>query len=202
MAITGYAIRSRDGALDPVGLTPLAASDPDWIRLSAPDETQVIAEGHLNQAVIPAGSELSIGDGWARYFREVDDLSFEYLDADNEIVEAILRFDDTIPGFGIGDFNFDGALDSLDWPFVRDNYNSDHAGLTPYDAYVLGDINRDGLTDLRDFIEFKDAFTAINGPGSFEAMLSNIPEPSHAGLLLFLPIVTLIRANQTRRKPR
>ena len=195
--ITGYAIKSVDGALDPVGFTPFANTDPNWVRLSATDETQIIAEGHLNAATIAAGSTLSLGTGWAKYFREESDISFEYLDENNDLVEAIVRFSDDVPQYGIGDFNFDGELDALDWPFVRDNYNSDHSGLTPYAAYTNGDINRDGLTDLRDFLDFKAAYDLHHGDGAFAAMVASIPEPSaQLSLLTLLLLAPCMRRRQ------
>ena len=175
VGITGYAIKSLDGALNPSGFQPLASSDAQWIRLSGPEETQIVAEGHLNVANIPSGASLSLGNAWSKYFREESDLSFEYLDENNNLVEAVLRFDEAAPGYLIGDFNFDGQLDASDWPLLRDNYGDDNSDLLIYDAYIRGDINRDGFTDLRDFLQFKDAFDAANGAGAFDDML--VPEP-------------------------
>ena len=193
IALTGYAIQSLDGALNPSGFQPLSDGDNNWIRLSGADETQVIAEGHLSQAVIPAGAELSLGNAWGKYFREESDLAFEYLDGNNEPVEAILRFDDAVPRYAIGDFNFDGNLDALDWPILRDNYGNDFSDLLPYDAYTSGDMTRDGLTDIRDFLQFKAAYDAVNGPGAFQAMLESVPEPQSLSLVAWLGLIWAVR---------
>jgi hypothetical protein len=84
-----------------------------------------------------------------------------------------------------GDANRDGLLNSTDWDLVRDNLGANHDGLTREEAYKLGDLTHDGFGDIRDFDEFREAYEAANGLGSFATMVaaSTVPEPSSILLL-------------------
>ncbi len=48
----------------------------------------------------------------------------------------------------------------------------------------LGDLNGDFLNNHTDFVLFKSAFDAANGPNSFAAMLTSVSEPDTIILLL------------------
>jgi hypothetical protein len=76
------------------------------------------------------------------------------------------------------DLNSDCSLDSADWSMFRNGQFGDMTGLTPSQAYALGDLNGDFRNDHADFVIFKDAFEAANGENSFAALLAGVPEPS------------------------
>jgi hypothetical protein len=84
-----------------------------------------------------------------------------------------------------GDFDFDGNIDADDWAVLRDNILSDFSALTPEASYLLGDMDRNLLSDVRDFRDFQDSYELENGAGSFAAMVAAaaVPEPSSILLL-------------------
>ncbi|QDU87910.1 Choline-sulfatase [Pirellulimonas nuda] len=74
----------------------------------------------------------------------------------------------------------DGAIDANDWRILRDNMFSDAAvGLSPIEAYLLGDLTLDGVIDIDDFSAFKAAYLSQAGatPEGFAA-LTSVPEPA------------------------
>ncbi len=77
-----------------------------------------------------------------------------------------------------GDMNFDGLIDVADWRILHGNLYKDVSELTLGEARVQGDLNRDLLIDRIDFLLFKDSFNNANGAGSFERLISSVPEPS------------------------
>jgi len=84
-----------------------------------------------------------------------------------------------------GDFDFDGSIDTDDWKVLRDNILSDFSAMTPEESYVLGDMDKNLLSDVRDFRRFQDSWEAENPTGSFAAMVAAaaVPEPSSVLLL-------------------
>ena len=72
--------------------------------------------------------------------------------------------------YRVGDFNTDGSIDHLDWLFFADNLGTQQPSIT--------DLNGDGATNYPDFLLFKDLFDQTHGPGAFQTMLSNLPEPA------------------------
>jgi len=86
--------------------------------------------------------------------------------------------------FDRSDLDFDGVLDPGDWAaFIASSF-TDLSGLSPAEAYGLGDLNGDGVSDYDDFQVFKSDYNTANGLGAFEAMLRSVPEPGSALLLL------------------
>jgi endonuclease/exonuclease/phosphatase family metal-dependent hydrolase len=77
-----------------------------------------------------------------------------------------------------GDLNGDCVLNTSDWMQFRSGQHADLAGLSPSQAYAMGDLNRDFRNDHADFLLFKAAFEAANGAGSFVANRFAVPEPS------------------------
>ena len=77
-----------------------------------------------------------------------------------------------------GDFTFDGVVNTADWKVLQSNLYSDMSYGSLSQAREFGDLNGDLLIDRRDFVLFKEFFTAANGAGSFAAMLQGVPEPS------------------------
>lgn len=95
-------------------------------------------------------------------------------------------------GVGVsGDFDFDGDIDGFDFDILRANLGNQ------VNRAELGDVDFDADVDLEDFAAFKTAFNALNGVGSFEAMLASVPEPSTLGLtVLALTAFASTRRNQ------
>jgi hypothetical protein len=83
----------------------------------------------------------------------------------------------------VGDINRDGDVDLDDWVDLRDNIGADLSAETRADAYARGDIDHNGLNDIRDFDLFREGYDAANGEGSFDAMVAGVPEPSSIMLL-------------------
>lgn len=97
-----------------------------------------------------------------------------------------------------GDFNFDNAITVADYQYLVGFAESDLSGLSPTEAYRLGDLNGDNANNIRDFAAFKDLYNAANsGAGAFEAMLAAIPEPNAAMLAGF----ALLSSVAVRRRP-
>jgi hypothetical protein len=88
-----------------------------------------------------------------------------------------------------GDFNDDCVMDTDDWALLRGGQHTDLTGLTPLQAYQMGDLNGDLLNNHADFILFKTEFEKANGANSFAAMLTSVPEPDTIILLLVAAIL-------------
>jgi endonuclease/exonuclease/phosphatase family metal-dependent hydrolase len=111
----------------------------------------------------------------------------------------VVQFD--LPNCPIGDLSGNCSLGVEDWTQFRAGQQMNLTGLTPSQARAMGDLNGDFKNDHADFVIFKTAFEAVNGAGSFAAMLAAVPEPS-AFLLattatLFWPIA--VRPSRRRR---
>lgn len=76
-----------------------------------------------------------------------------------------------------GDFDGSGAIDGSDWQRLKSSFFADLSDQPAMTAYGLGDFNLDGRVDRLDFAGFSEAYTLANGPGSFEALLTAVPEP-------------------------
>ena len=76
-----------------------------------------------------------------------------------------------------GDLNEDGVINTKDWAAFKAGANTNLDGLSKTDAYLLGDLNLDGVHSLQDAVLFRQYYEAANGAGSFAA-LQSVPEPS------------------------
>lgn len=94
-----------------------------------------------------------------------------------------------VPTFG--DLDSNGTIGIGDWLILTQNAQTSTAGLTPIDAYRVGDLNQDGANDVLDFALFKEAFQQANGPGSFSRLLAGVPEP-RSFYLLAISSLTLL----------
>jgi glucose/arabinose dehydrogenase len=101
-------------------------------------------------------------------------------------------------GVLLGDVDRSGGIDAADWAIVRNNFNADLAGLTPFQARALGDLNADFQNDELDFGLFKTAYEQFNGTGSFAAML-RVPEPTTTSMVF---VVFAADIAVRRRRPR
>lgn len=92
------------------------------------------------------------------------------------------------------DLNLDCQISVLDWIQFRNGQMTNMAGLSFNQAYLLGDLNGDFRNDYRDFQIFRSEFNLLNGDGSFERMLAQIPEPSAILTFIFALGFVLLRA--------
>ena len=65
------------------------------------------------------------------------------------------------------------------------------------DPSLFGDLDGDGDNDFTDFRLFQTDYDAYNGVGSFQAMLTSIPEPT-SGLILEILGLAVSRLRRTR----
>jgi hypothetical protein len=99
---------------------------------------------------------------------------------------------------GIGDLNFDDSFTAADWNILRSSQLADLSSLSLKQRYLAGDLNADGFNDHADFLLFKNAYDQANGPGSFVAMISAVPEPTTTFLLSTAGIfLTLVRKRRS-----
>jgi hypothetical protein len=100
--------------------------------------------------------------------------------------ENIDRFLDLGRNFGLafastltilGDLDLDLQLDVGDFQILMAHAETELNGLSTIDAYLRGDLNRDGENNIVDFGIFKDAVITRLGPDAFHQMLLQIPEP-------------------------
>lgn len=195
--ISGYQLTSAFEALDQANWVSIADNyDADsgsavdgtnvWTKL-----TQAGAHGDLSEADLVSGSGGSLADddsiilgnagAWIRNPNQ--DLSFEYI-SNGTVVSGIVSYTGT--GLVQGDFDKDGDIDIDDWVILRANQQTDLSSLAFAEAYFLGDMNGDKANNHPDFVDFKFAFNAANGPGAFQSMLSSasVPEPSTVLLMM------------------
>lgn len=97
-----------------------------------------------------------------------------------------------------GDLTGDGMVTTDDWTMFKSGQGVNFAGLTLPQAYALGDMNGDGVHDLFDFIEFRNAYETAHGAGSFARMVAGVPEPSTLALASTLCVAL---AAAIRRRP-
>ena len=171
-------------------------SDDEWLELARTSFD--LSESTLGSGTLAHNQTIDLGTSlWTKFPGEAD-ITLEYLDANtDEVIEGEVDFVDSDPSNGVspyalGDLNFDGVVDALDWPTQRDNYRGIPGGLSPAAAYQLGDQDGDGDNDLDDLNAFKVLFEAANGAGSFAALVSGVPEPSSAALLLILSGIAIV----------
>jgi len=82
-----------------------------------------------------------------------------------------------LPPAAPGDLNEDGVIDTDDWLAFKAGAETSLAGLGNVDAYVLGDLDLDGVHSLHDVALFRQYFDGANGNGAF-AGIQSVPEPS------------------------
>jgi hypothetical protein len=186
LQIRGYTIESTTGigALDESGWNTIANGTNQWTELPGVDSTMVLSEAAIAETATPvtltASQNLSLGNIWTQNPFGEDIEAFVQL-ADGRLRRMEVRYNGQATNpLEVGDLNFDGNIDELDWPTVRDNYRADLTGLSTIEGYGLGDVNFDGAVDRDDLVEFKQLYNMANGAGSFESMLAggaSVPEP-------------------------
>ena len=96
----------------------------------------------------------------------------------------------------LADLNMDTFVNSTDWLLFRGGQGADFTDLTAAEAFMMGDLDGDFDNDIFDFIAFKQAYEAVNGPGSLAA-LASIPEPSSLAMI-GLSAAVLVTIHQAR----
>jgi hypothetical protein len=91
-----------------------------------------------------------------------------------------------LPGMS-ADLNLDGLATIDDWQIFIAHAYTELGGLSPLDAFQLGDLDLDGDNDFDDFRYFKSAYDLANGLGAFSS-IGQIPEPQTLILALFTAI--------------
>ena len=186
----GLGLTSADGALDPSNWLSITenydsgadggVSDDPWVVFSSTPFD--LSEGTLGTATLAASQSIDLGEGtWLRNPNE--DVAARYLEATTgEVIAIEVDYVGTtqIDPYEIGDLNFDGSIDELDWPIYRNGYRADLSSLSPVQAYNMGDLNGDGVNNAADFGIFKDLYETNNPGASFAALLagSQVPEPT------------------------
>lgn len=196
--ISGYSITSEFGGLKPASWLSIADNydsgnaGPNQVdATNAWDElTMSSSRGDLSEGDLSSGTGANLADdrvvnlGNAWITTPVEDLLFQYI-SNGEVITGVVGYvgnnNDSLP---LGDLNANGTINSTDWAIFRANQHADMTGLSLAEAYKLGDLNRDLQNDHADFILFKEVFEVTNGAGSFAAMLSSVPEPATAILVL------------------
>lgn len=102
------------------------------------------------------------------------------------------------------DLNSDSLVNVDDWLIFLSNHLADLSAYTYEQRVALGDLNGDGANDYTDFRTFKWQYDALNGAGSFAAMLTSIaaPEPSGLTLTMIALLFVLKSRNGTARGAR
>jgi hypothetical protein len=83
----------------------------------------------------------------------------------------------------LGDLNGDGTITVDDWNLFKPNFGLDTSPFSTADRRQSGDFDINGVVNLADARIFAQVFDNVNGPGSFAALGSQVPEPTTAALL-------------------
>ncbi|QDU55886.1 LamG-like jellyroll fold domain-containing protein [Aeoliella mucimassa] len=214
----GLGLTSASGALNTTNWSPIAGNyDADGDSSISPDawvpfsETAYdLSEGTLGTGTLTTStgsgtSSISLGSGlWIP--TNTQDIVATYLDANTgEVVPILVQYTSEVYGendpIKTGDFDVSGSVDSLDWAIYRSGYRQDLSSLSEAEAYLMGDLNGDGINNAVDFGLFKSAWEADNPGVPFSSLFdsANVPEPGSIALLgLGALCVGLIRTSKLR----
>ncbi len=214
--ISGYSITSGFEGMAPANWLSIADNydsgnpGPDQVDATHAWSKLTGASTHtdLSEADLASGLGASLADGmsvnlgnatWIQTPNE--DVVFQYISG-GAVVDGIVSYigNSGLP-FKTGDFNLDGVINAADWAILRNNQLANLSGQSLAQAYRLGDLTADKISDHADFVAFKSLYDAANGAGSFLAMLAaGVPEPSSTLLVLtagtFLVPVLRRRSNR------
>ena len=195
--ILGYSFTSEIGAIAPAGWTSIADNydvdgdksvdaDDEWTELTAASSRADLSEFQLIPGLgagdggeIAHNGAISLGNVWIKNPNE--DLLLELVYDDGSKQNLIVEFEGNggVP-FTVGDLNFDGTVNTLDWLTLQSNALADLSALSTAEAYGFGDLDGDNDNDIDDFDLFVEA---VGGPAAFQAMIAGVPEPSSLVLI-------------------
>jgi hypothetical protein len=215
--ISAYSITSAYEALAPANWVSIADNydigNPgpnqidgmhNWSELTDPLTHTDLREADLESgdgATLANNRTVSLGslNTWIK--TPTEDLVFQYISG-GQVVDGVVSFVDNGGNPWVeGDLNTNGVIDSADWAIFRTNQQADLSALSLAEAYRVGDLTGDKLNNYSDFIAFKAAYDSANGSGSFDLMLSGVPEPSCIALVLTsgLLAIPLLRRSNCRK---
>jgi hypothetical protein len=211
--ISGYSITSAFEAMSTTSWLSIADNydvgnpgpnqvDPshNWSKLTSASAHTDLSEADLDSSLgtsIPNGRSINLGNSdWIQNPNE--DLVFQYISSGVIQTGIISYIGNNNSAFKTGDFNLDGAINAADWAILRTNQLANLPSTSYAQAYRLGDLTADKVSDHADFVAFKSLYDAANGSGSFALMLSaEVPEPS--SILLVLAAGTMVIPVPRRR---
>ncbi|TWT76993.1 hypothetical protein Pla123a_24180 [Posidoniimonas polymericola] len=200
--VVGYSLRSNSGGFDPGG----------WVTIDGRDATDAVPAGdgsvdnddwdvvsvagsttHLSEATTDAtpgdgltltSTPLGLGAAWKAVPTRLEDL-FATITVDSGGTATPLAVNVSYVGGEIaeGDLDGDGDIDTDDWTAFKTGQGVVNNGMTPIEAYRMGDMDGNLTHDLEDFDLFADAFDLANGAGAFAAAIAGVPEPSACAML-------------------
>ena len=195
--IVGYSLLSSAGSLDQsgwdkqaVGASQLANDNDQWTVLTGAGKSTDLSESVLDTTGDGNGGDLAAMSTWS--FGNVlrkspfdNDIAFELLIDDGSeegLVLSTLAGDFRVELLGDttdpADLDTNGVVNALDWVKFKAGYGTDVTGMSDVDAYLNGsDINLDGLSNIKDFLAYRDLYAAATG-SSLELDSATVPEPS------------------------
>lgn len=210
--LTSLSISSAFGGLNPDSLTPIAGTydlsgngdvdgNNNWMITSGAGDNFLFTESTTGDfGTLAAGQSITFspGNGWIQ--SPTEDIQATLLADGGGLVNINVSYTgNNGDPFARSDLDFDGEISVDDWAaFIASSYTN-LAGLSPAEAYGLGDLNGDGVSDYEDFQVFKADFNQANGLGAFEAMLVGVPEPRSALLMLGMASCLLGRRSAPKR---
>lgn len=193
ITIKGYSITSEAGGLNQSGWKTIAGNydmsgndsvdgNDDWTRLSQAGDPTDFSEyefggdGASLAPGVPVLLSQAGGNAWLK--SPIEDLALDIVLASGDIFQYSVQYiNGPAGGYQLGDLNFDGAVNLLDWPAYNSGRGVDMSSMSQVQAYRLGDLDGDFDNDIADFVLFKDLVTSA-------LAAERVPEPSGVALLL------------------
>ena len=201
--IKGYTISSEAGALNYSGWKAISGnydvngngsvdSNDNWTKLTQAGNSNELTEYEFggDGATVGAGNAVVLsqagGNAWLK--SPFEELALDLILADGNIYKYTVEYiNGPAGGFAVGDLNFDGSVNALDWPTYNAGRGVDMSGMSAVEAYRKGDLDGDMDNDIADFVLFKQLVTG--GLSAFGI----VPEPSAVGLLLLGCMILCVR---------
>lgn len=197
--IKAISVTSPAGSLNAPSWTPITGNrdgagngtfDADNWVISAPADIPAshhavaLAEAEAtttNGGTLAAnGGTINFGNVWNK--SHFQDLRIDLTLADDTLVSMRPQFTGT--SYAASDFNLDGSINLADYKILLDNIHSTLPAFSRVEANAVGDVTGNGAVNFADFTAFRTAYEGVNGLGSFEALVAQIPEPASLGMLL------------------
>jgi hypothetical protein len=139
------------------------------------------AEGGTNQnggTLAANGGTLNFGNVYVK--SRFQDLHINLTLADNTLVTIAPLYNGA--PISPADFDLNGTITAADFQTMMTNMHTNVSALTRTEAFFKGDVNGDLKINYSDFQQFRAAYEAQNGGGSFAA-LAGVPEPATLAML-------------------